>query len=371
MHNQDLLDILHLCSHQRLGLRANTSPKLRRTSSTPQAIGKEPHAVARVSLDSGVIQTASQNLHRMVSNALACECHMAHLCLERQAKETVLAEDPKGKSVQYPPLEPITKFSFQLASRCTDSNRVSFAKHQVMHLVFTSCQRKLNDRVENNELNLTICKLAQNEGYERYLHDTGGLCDSGFLVQRAITPARSAQFSNFTSLEDLVVSRSAELQLFDCFLIAANLAYSLLHFYSSPWVRDWSLQTIHFFEKQERSSTTPGQWALHLPLKLDNLDVRQFGVPNLEIHSLGLILLQLGQRKRLEFSPVEKRELTLEKALANLSREMGPKYTKFVKNCLASWSDRNTDLRKDNNVTVFLSHVAVLEEGAQYFCPEN
>lgn len=42
--------------------------------------------------------------------------------------------------------------------------------------------------------------------------------------------------------------------------IAVNLAHSFMRFYSSPWIQDWSLQTIHFFDKQEQSCATPGHW---------------------------------------------------------------------------------------------------------------
>lgn len=39
----------------------------------------------------------------------------------------------------------------------------------------------------------------------------------------------------------------------------------------------------------------------------------------------------------------------------------------FVRNCLYSWSERGVDLMKDENLSVFLSGVNMLEEEARFF----
>lgn len=385
-HNRDLLAIFHIFSHLTPKPRAHKSFTARQTPSTPPTTGNQPHGVASLgteprlkpTLEPNVIHTTSRNLHRIVSNTLPCECHTAHLSLERQAKDTAKVKYSPGKSTQLPPTEPETRFSFQLSAKSNESNsRVFTTRHQVIHLVFTCCERTLNgpetspeSLPESDKPCPAFCTVAQNKGYEGYFYNTSGSCNSGFRVQRTPTPIGRARISSRTSLEDLIKSRSGELQSFDRFRLAANLAYSLVRYYSSPWVRDWSLKTIHFFEKQEQLDTTPGQWTPHLPFKPDHLDVPRFGDKNREVYLLGMMLLQLGQRKCLDLSDVEGEQLVIGKALGNLCREMGPKYTKFVENCLVLWCDRNTDLMRAKNLTEFLSHINVIEKGAQYFVQE-
>lgn len=309
----------------------------------------------------------------MVSQTLLCECHLIHLCLDKQAKATPVSKDLKGKSKQQSQLsEPSLNFTFQLTAKPNGGSKERFSSMQqpAIHLVFTGLDFKDTDPIpDDNASKPMVCEelLASNEGHERHLRDSLG-SNCGFLLRRVCPrfAAKSSGCISPLSLDDLVASRPTELRSFDRFLVAANLAYSLVHFYSSPWVRDWSLQTIHYFEKQESTSTL-GLWTPHLSLKCDNHDIRQFGVKNREIHSLGLILLQLGGKKRLEILQGEEEELVLEKALEDLCREMGPKYMTFVRNCLSSWSERSMDLMKNDNLNAFLSHVSVLEEQAQFF----
>lgn len=319
-----------------------------------------------------VIQQASQNLHRMISSSLSCDCHIVHLCLQRQPKETALVKDPKGKLPQPPAKENETRFSFQLSS-CSGI-RVSIASRRAIHLVFTTRTPRYGDAMNASIVEIvaptpTFCQLAQNDGYERFLPDTSASCASGFLLQRVTAPMGWAKSASPISLEDLVISRSAEIRSLDRLLIAAKLAHSLVHFYSSPWVRDWSLRTIHFFEKHE-PDTAPGRWTPHLALTAKSHNARQLGDQNQEIYLLGLMLLQLGRKKCLEYSDAESRELTLQKALGDLCQEMGLKYKAFVQNCLASWSDRSADLMVASNLNLFLSHVRVLEDGAKGFLSE-
>lgn len=264
----------------------------------------------------------------MISSSLSCDCHLVHLCLERQPKETIPIIDPKGKLPLSPATEDETAFSFRLSS-CSGI-LVSISSRRVIHLVFTKRRPRSSDVQTASGSDVVaptpkFCQLAQNDGYERYLPDTIASCASGFLLQRVTAPVGWAKYSNPISLEDLVVSRSAEIRLLDRFLLASKLAHSLLHFDSSPWVRDWSLRTIHFFEKQEQPDTTPGRWTPHLALTAGSPGARKLEHRNQEIYLLGLMLLQLGRKKGLEFSDAEKIELTLQKALRDLCQETGLK----------------------------------------------
>lgn len=329
----------------------------------------EPHGVAIPAMDTRGVQQAFQKLHRMISGALSCDCHIAYLCLERLPGEATTAKDLKGKSPQSPTTEPLTTFAFRLST--AGSPHVSTASYQAIHLVFSSRGPQPTDMVTIPGGVLpavTFCKLAQSDGYETYLHDSGGSC--GFLLQRVTPPIGWADFSHSISLEDLVKSRPTELRSLDCFLIAIKLAYALLHFYCSPWVRDWSLNTIHFFEQHEQSDTTPGRWTPYLALTPNAPGSRQLGDRNKEIYLLGIILLQLGRKKCLQFSDGENEELTLQKALVDLCQEMGLQYKAFVQNCLVLWSGRNTDLMGTGNLDVFLSHIRVLQNAAKGFLSE-
>lgn len=370
--NRYLRIILAFRSNSRSSPKVKIPDLIRRTSLAPTPITteNEPEEVGIPEGDTRMVHYASQNLHRIISTSLSCDCHTVHLCLERQPKETVCIDDPKGKLPQSPVMEFETRFSFRL-SICSGI-RVSAASRRAIHLVFTKRRPQSSDTLtappECIVPTLTFCQQAQNDGFERYLPDTAASFPSGFLLQRVTAPAGWAKSSNSTSLEHLVKSRSGEIRSLDRFLIAAKLAHSLLHFYSSPWVRDWSLRTIHFFEKHEQPDTSPGCWTPHLALPPTPFSVRQLGDRNQEIYLLGIMLLQLG-RKHLEFSDAENEELTFRKALGDLGQEMGLKYKAFVENCLISWSDRNTDLMGTGNLNKFLFHLHVLENGAKdFFC---
>lgn len=371
--NRYLRIILDFRSNSRSTPGVKIPPVLHQVLATPttHTTDNKSEVVAIPDGDTRLVHQASQNLHRMISTSLSCDCHIVHLCLERQPKETTPIEDPKGKLPQSHVTEPEPRFSFRL-STC-GGIRVSIASSRAIHLAFTKRRPQSSDALTVSPESVAptppFCQLAQNDGFERYLPDTATSCASGFLLQRVTAPVGWAKSSNSTSLEDLVVSRSAEIRSLDRFLIAAKLAHSLLHYYSSPWVRDWSLRTIHFFEKHEKPDTTPGRWTPHLALTHNPSGVRQLGDRNQEIYLLGIMLLQLG-RKRLEFSDAEKEELTFRKALSDLCQEMGLQYKAFVENCLISWSDRNADLMGTGNLTKFLFHVRVLEDGAKVFlCP--
>lgn len=335
------------------------------TETGPSTTGKVPIR----DQDARIVQKTSEKLHRMVSSALSCNCHTVHLCLEHQPNGKDI--DRKGKSRQSLSTESGAKFSFRLSA--SSGLRLSIASHQAIHLVFTSRGPRPNDVVTPPASALpasTFCALAQSDGFESYLHDTDGSSTDGFLLQRVTAPTGWAKFSNSISLEDLVVSRATELRSLDRFLIATKLAYSVVQFYRSPWVRDWSLHTIHFFEKYEQSGSTPGRWTPHLALTPNSPGAHQLGDRNREIYLLGIMLLQLGRRKRVELSDLEKEQLTYHRALGELCQEMGLRYKTFVQNCLVLWSDRNTDLMGTGNLALFLSHIRVLEDGARDFLSE-
>lgn len=370
--NRNLRAILPFRSSSRSGQPVKIPPVFRQTSQTPTPPRRDDDTLSAATIpdeNTRLVQQASLNLHRVISSSLSCECHTVHLCLERQPKQSLPVEDPKGKSPQSPATEPEARFDFRL-STCSGV-RVSIASRRAIHLVFTNRTPRLSDPTTASTQDTVaptpkFCQLAQNDGFERYLPDTTASCASGFLLQRVTAPVGWAKYCGSTSLEDLVVSRSTDIWSLDRFLIAAKLAHSLLHFYSSPWVRDWSLRTIHFFEKHEQPDTSPGCWTPHLALTANSSGVRQLGDRNQEIYSLGIMLLQLG-RKRMEFSDGENEVLRFRKALSDLGQEMGLKYKAFVENCLNSWSDRNTDLMRTVNLNKFLFHVRVLEDGARVF----
>lgn len=147
----------------------------------------------------------------------------------------------KGKSKQPSQIaDPELYFSFTLSLK-SDSHKKGFSSiTQPLHLVFTGCCFGETKPVpEDNSSKPKICEelLCRTEGYERHLHDRTGPTNLGFLLRRAPCSALKAKASNRIlqlSLSDLVVSRHADLRSFDRFLIAANLACSLVHFYSSP-----------------------------------------------------------------------------------------------------------------------------------------
>jgi hypothetical protein len=79
------------------------------------------------------------------------------------------------------------------------------------------------------------------------------------------------------------------------------------------------------------------------------------------MYALGLILLQLGQGRRLCNTLGEEERILLKIALQDAGRRVGKRYKQVVENCLFKWSDMNLDLMEEKHAAAFRMDIEVLE----------
>lgn len=355
LHNESVLHALQL-------RKPKSTRRLQRPINTT---GNMVNYSPKGCLNAKAIQLASRQLYGLTSKALPCDCHLFHLRLDYQGNETPSIR-PKGKSKMPSPAEPETRFWFRMTPKSNSSGAQNHSRksHLEFQLVFTSCDPNSASPVPRGNVHKpTICEevLASNEAYKRHFYDCGG-SNISFMLEKSSVPNmkyKDCRTMASTSLNHLVISRPDDLSHFDQLSIAVNLASSILLFYSTPWLQNWSLKTVHFFEKQEQPTSTPGLWTPHLYLTFDNQDQSQFR-KNGEIYSLGLVLLGLGRKKLLDYSQ-DGVDSVLRQAVTDVCMKMGADYQRFVKQCLYVWGDQNSDLMDEQNLKTFLFEITVLQ----------
>jgi len=299
-------------------------------------------------LDPRKIQIASKQLHRIVCNApsISCPCHLLHLRLGNKKGETPIV-NPVG--------EARIEFSFVMTN---DYHTCSNTEIPALDLAFTSqdLSRANNIHMETQlRPDTMLCKelLTSDDAYERYFCDPGSNqgCNPGFLLRRKIPQPIS---STVISLDDVITT--TKLYPFDQYLIAANLANSVLYHYSSPWIRNWTTKTILFFD---RHAETAPLWMPHIPVHFtSNQDQLDFSDRNKELYVLGLILLQLGHGECAE--PIHD-ESMMQRALSGLCMTLGRRYKQVVENFLRKGSDRSVDLMEVDNLEEFQAAIDMLK----------
>lgn len=305
-----------------------------------------------------LVNAATGRLHPIVSNNLLCDCHLVHLCLDGQVAEVVKCA--KGKSGEPSAItEAPTQFSFRLSASPGDAG--SIVTPPPITVVFLSeTTAAPSPAPAEGTGSAKICEVfsSEIERYEGRFHDSqdGG----GFRLR--LHPSKSGSRScQPLSLHDVISHRLSDLTTLDRFLIAINLARSLLHLYSSPWVRDWGINTIYFFEGQEEANSCIGYWKPYLSLQRNNDNVSYLADNNRDIYRLGYLLLQLGCCSTKDI-PAGQEDVALMLCFERICQNMGPAYRNFVRACLQSWgANRSMNLLQDENLKVFWSHVTGLQ----------
>lgn len=314
------------------------------------------------------IQVASQKLYGILED-LSCPCHMLHLRLEKLSKEEISICSSLSS-----PIDPI-KFSFLMTTENPNGGGSESMPECSLHLVFTGHDFQVTGGSQNlpptpPPEKRYICEEALSDwkGYERLLVDKiDG--NSGFLLKCASSlNAFSSDNSNFdVSLRDLIQSLAQKLTQYDKLRIAGNLAHSIIPFYRSPWIRNWSAKEILFFKRCERSET-PASWTPHVAANFFSDENWLCGMGNTEIYALGLILLEIGRSKQLECSRADE-DGTVKAALQDLVRYMGLGYKKVVQHCLHVGGNSGVDLMEGENLKTFLTDVNLIEELAKGYQP--
>ncbi|KAI5839138.1 hypothetical protein DFP73DRAFT_562511 [Morchella snyderi] len=352
------------------------------------------------------VHAASVRLHQAISNTLICQCHTVHLCLDGQtAKSPAVAQDPKGKSKQQqkPDDQVLAQFSFLFMhgsgeSMKPSSTMVCFRPDGSGGIVATT-------PVGGNGSG-TICAevAAECDGYERYVHDptgsgggaggfrlwlepslqsklglggstsggktSGGSTSGGSTSGHSITGVSNS--GSYISLQQVINTCHRELTIHDRLIMAISFARSLLHLYSSSWIRDWGIGTIHFFTPQEVQKVEFGQLTPYLALRQGDNKICD---RNRDVHNLGYLLLQLGclyVGELREAAGAAGGGFEIQKAMKKACEAMGRNYVGFVKSCLNDWGrNRELDLMRENQLEAYLEWLVVLREDAKCFTWED
>ncbi|KAH8145800.1 uncharacterized protein LAJ45_10123 [Morchella importuna] len=318
--------------------------------------------IAKARRNTEFVHAAGVRLHKAISNALICQCHTVHLCLDGQiGSSSPVVVDRKGKSkqLQTPADEILAQFSFLFTHGSGQSIRqgtalVCFQPDGSGGAVAASLPGR------SGHANICTEVAGAGEGYERYLHDTSG----GFRLRLAPSLPHKlggGGSGGYISLQQVITTRPSELTVHDRLLMTVSLAQSLLHLYCSSWIRDWGIGTIHYFTAQDDAEF--GRWTPYLVLRSGDSDI---GDRNRDVYRLGYLLLQLGGLCVDELQVAAGApELGMEKAITRVYRSMGRNYVTFVKSCLNVWGqNRGLDLMRGENLGTYLGHLVQLRRDA-------
>ncbi|KAF8536938.1 hypothetical protein BDD12DRAFT_848775 [Trichophaea hybrida] len=286
------------------------------------------------------LQTASKKLHTIVCKALRipCQCHCLHLCLDNFAMAANTIS----------PTRTTANFWFLLSKLNMGECEYGLPNlsSPTPYLVFTrqesiSAYPSQHDG-EYGSPEMVYQELALDEKFEKHFQVGGDTDDEnvGFTLHRAYT-ATPPCCDTVMSLGQLISCSTSKFTNLGCYQIAAKLAKSILSFYASPWIHNWSLETIRCY--------------------------KNISANNRDIYSLGLILLQLGLQCPDSVKRVE--EDVLDKALWNLTTKMGNSYRQVVENCIRKWGHRGLNLMMDENLKGFESDIKRLEKLIEDFTP--
>lgn len=361
--NTDIMSVVNCDTNNRLG------PRDRYSESSP-TYPISDQVVVKVREDATAMRMASEQLYNIVSRSLlCCRCHLAHLRLDQQLTGALTTGTPKQRPSDGTSVTAAAKILFRL----TDKSKYGSAQNDsntVLHLLLTAPRDQPGSTAAGGTP--PICgELLADEQYERYFQCGDGDCNNSFFLRRTSSQEATAIDSECISFHELVSSRSNQLLPGDILRIAANLARSVLRFSTSPWINDWTPQTIQFFQKYgrlrqyEQPAFTPALWTPHLFLH----PTEQGSGPPVDqswgMNYLGLMLLELGQKRRLELEGLQllERQQTIEGALGYVAQNMGVKYVGIVRRYLGSY----VDFMGERNLRMLLCDIDSLEKQASNF----
>jgi hypothetical protein len=382
-HNDDLEQLRNQSNNQRTS-RNTQSPLPLGVPLTPVPGSLVSKAAEALKLH--LMQTASKELHGLVLGRLEvpCQCHKLHLCLGDLAAPTdddVLEDsnaDPGRKNAQ---------FYFWLPGSATNGGSKSIntqssceiagpwdADPAVPSLIFSGRLIKPEEQLLVDDLipPVDLYQKLRNDQFEfrSYASDHSRV---EFHLRRtsSVQPFSSIQASHLEppsdySIDKLISLDRQMLSNIDIAEISANLAKSVLFFYNSPWIRNWSMDTIRFYG--HTSDSTCPRWVPHILVTFSNGDSNQdhFGATSRAIRQLGHILLQIGRKERLDRRHGETDAALLKRALVDLRTTMGTDYKKAVRNFICQWGSEGLDIMEDCHLAGFLSDLGTFE---RYYKP--
>lgn len=333
--------------------------------------------VNRARRDAMVIRTASTRVYQgVIESSLHCGCHLVHLRLDTPSiLESTTDVVEYGQPL--PEARAATKLFFQLTKESKDKRKRTYRhlKSPAYQFFFTHANYAATASAVACAIPICQGLVGSDNGYRRFFPDNNGNGQGGFLLHH--TTSDEVINSERISFQQLVSSRSHQLLQRDILLIAANLAHSILHFHSSPWARDWTSQTIQFFQKYgspgeySQPTFTPHLWTPHLFLhsRLPSPHPDRTATSSKAIYDLGMMMLELGGKHPLALEGLSawERGMVLEGALRNLKQLMGAPFSRMVSKYLKKWSVTDVDLMGEESLSMFLSDILLLETLADGF----
>jgi hypothetical protein len=318
---------------------------------------------ANITIDPKIVQKASRKLHLIVCRSLRvnCECHELQLCLNDLAPYHPLPNDPKGRTASG------THFWF-LLSKFVNNACDHGLPNTIPYLIFTCNPLDVSDTA-NGDFNTSDAiyhEILSDAHFERQFYESdhagGGM---RFTLRRACS---TNEASTVISLDKLISDPSWQHEkLGTRYQLAAHLANSVLSFYASPWIHDWTLQTIQCI--RQIASSRPTVWVPHVPVRFPLQTSSVNEARNTELGTLGRILLQLGQNEPLCDQSWNNRELDIYSALRNLHTNLGKTYCDVVSNCIQKWGIDGYDLMEKDHVSGFKQDLEALERLVEEYTP--
>ncbi|KAL0634095.1 hypothetical protein Q9L58_006974 [Maublancomyces gigas] len=330
------------------------------------------HVVMRARQDAAAMGIASTKVYEItLKSPLHCKCHLVHLRLDTQSIRALTA----AATGQQP--SEGTKIFFRLIDepKCHAKQTSSHPDGPGLQFFFTDSSTTTTSTPAHNLPSICAGLVNFDAGYERFFRDNGGNGNTGFLLRHTPSEGTPTNDSERISFDQLVTVRSNQLLHRDILHIAANLAHSVLRFYSSTWAQDWTPRKIQFFQhygqsdKYEQPSFTSYLWTPHLFLPSSSLNSGTPMTTGEVIYELGVMLLELGRRFPLNLDGLSQwdRQMTIKGALGDVSQRMGVRYGDIVDRYMNIWSVGDVDLMREGILSIFLSDILLLETLANNF----
>jgi hypothetical protein len=335
----------------------STDPDTAPSSASPTGTvsSYRPDAMAR--------QDASRRLYPIVSGTLrlTCQCHALHLCLDDL--DTLISQPVGSLQGSETP-----QFCFLLTSCAPTSgcpHKLPITQWPIPYFVFTA----RNDDTDGSALGTfesIYDKFQPDQLFEPCLYVQGELT---FELRRASATCTAAA-RTVLSLEKLISPGSTNSR--ECVQIATKLVKTVLAFYDTPWISDWTLETVQCFDEsriQGNGTGTREFSAPHIAVKF--CESRNIYAANQEIRALGHMLLQIGRQKPFEntMASAMAPRVALQVAMDDLHTKMGKPFKVVVDNLINKWGSSNVDIMEEQHLEAFQADIETLEGLIKMYTP--
>ncbi|KAA8902928.1 hypothetical protein FN846DRAFT_71663 [Sphaerosporella brunnea] len=292
--------------------------------------GNKEAAVRQVTTTTPHGQTLSTMLYWALSNVPPCDCHLLHLDLECCGSD-------KG-------------FSLLVKSNIGDTRLTSCVPGIEMQL--TQANDLVLEVVTSNTG--TVCASDASHSLCQMLfaaqQDQANYLLGNFVVKNIHRPQPCAPaHCGSITLHDMIHKKGVT--TYDRMIWATKLSNAALSFYSSPWIKGWTTRTIKFFAEYEQSPE-PASWKPHISTTSGSS--APYFPDNIEVYSLGVMLLEIGGFDIEEFKKKPQPEV-LQEAFGAIMRQMGRQYKQVAQRCFMAYQQSQVQGESPEDCVAVLS----------------